>query len=553
MESSPFLYYNPATTNQQSRQHGQFVSHPPTGLASQHKSAPIDNSTQNCNLSMTLPSSLYSSPRLSVEALQKQTGLLTPSSPTLLGLDGPNGGDIYFFPPTPTLESSELASAMSSHLTTPISQPWSLEDSCSGTITPSELELPSTPQFCHDRSPMSPACFPMNYMSSHPSPSLMFSSCPSLSPAGSDHSACSEIDFCDPRQLTYPSPMTSGSEHDYFPQIKIEDNDISSFDLCCDDSISMASEMMEVPMGTINPAALFGGMKRAREEDEDDSLVFDDSSDDESVLGEFSGNNMLMPPSPPASDFSRRSSVDPPRRQWKKMKAEIDTDNELDDIIAEARRRGVEDNACDDNSFLQSYSCGRPLLTPTPTEGSYSGSSDHGNDLELELELDLERELELDHDHEQDHEHEHHDQHEHNPAPVVRRGRKQSLTDDPSKTFVCHLCTRRFRRQEHLKRHFRSLHTKDKPFSCNECGKKFSRSDNLSQHARTHGSSIQMSLIDGTEMMGVEGMEHLQEHGGQLGIVLVDAAQVSSGLKEKLTTAASEAKKNRRQKKKRDE
>ncbi|GAO13846.1 hypothetical protein UVI_02004350 [Ustilaginoidea virens] len=86
-------------------------------------------------------------------------------------------------------------------------------------------------------------------------------------------------------------------------------------------------------------------------------------------------------------------------------------------------------------------------------------------------------------------------------APINRRGRKQSLTEDPSKTFVCDLCNRRFRRQEHLKRHYRSLHTQEKPFECNECGKKFSRSDNLAQHARTHssGGAIVMSLVDGTE------------------------------------------------------
>lgn len=78
-----------------------------------------------------------------------------------------------------------------------------------------------------------------------------------------------------------------------------------------------------------------------------------------------------------------------------------------------------------------------------------------------------------------------------------RRGRKQSLTEDPSKTFVCHLCNRRFRRQEHLKRHYRSLHTQDKPFKCNECGKQFSRSDNLSQHQRTHGSgSFPLTVLD---------------------------------------------------------
>lgn len=83
------------------------------------------------------------------------------------------------------------------------------------------------------------------------------------------------------------------------------------------------------------------------------------------------------------------------------------------------------------------------------------------------------------------------------PAPTNRRGRKQSLTEDPSKTFVCELCNRRFRRQEHLKRHYRSLHTQEKPFECNECGKKFSRSDNLAQHARTHaGGAIVMNLIE---------------------------------------------------------
>jgi hypothetical protein len=87
-------------------------------------------------------------------------------------------------------------------------------------------------------------------------------------------------------------------------------------------------------------------------------------------------------------------------------------------------------------------------------------------------------------------------------APTSRRGRKQSLTEDPSKTFVCDICNRRFRRQEHLKRHYRSLHTQDKPFECGDCGKKFSRSDNLAQHARTHGAgAIVMNLIDDPEAM----------------------------------------------------
>ncbi|PPJ59864.1 hypothetical protein CBER1_04940 [Cercospora berteroae] len=109
------------------------------------------------------------------------------------------------------------------------------------------------------------------------------------------------------------------------------------------------------------------------------------------------------------------------------------------------------------------------------------------------------------------------------PAPsssVSRRGRKQSLTDDPSKTFVCTLCSRRFRRQEHLKRHYRSLHTHEKPFECTDCGKKFSRSDNLSQHQRTHGA--------GTMVMGVlsqPGEQHMHQpiesvNGGDAGSVI---------------------------------
>ena len=104
---------------------------------------------------------------------------------------------------------------------------------------------------------------------------------------------------------------------------------------------------------------------------------------------------------------------------------------------------------------------------------------------------------------------------------VSRRGRKQSLTDDPSKTFVCTLCSRRFRRQEHLKRHYRSLHTHDKPFECSDCGKKFSRSDNLSQHQRTHGA--------GTMVMGVlaqPGEQQMQQppiesvNGGEAGSLI---------------------------------
>ncbi|GKZ36610.1 hypothetical protein AbraIFM66950_007763, partial [Aspergillus brasiliensis] len=119
------------------------------------------------------------------------------------------------------------------------------------------------------------------------------------------------------------------------------------------------------------------------------------------------------------------------------------------------------------------------------------------------------------------------------PVSVNRRGRKQSLTDDPSKTFVCTLCSRRFRRQEHLKRHYRSLHTQDKPFECNECGKKFSRSDNLAQHARTHaGGSVVMGVIDTGNATPYE-----ERDPNTLGNVLYEAANAAA---TKSTTSESD-------------
>lgn len=398
-------------------------------------------------------------------------------------------------------------------------------------------------------------------------------SCPSLSPA-SDHSSSPDIDFCDPRQLTYPSPNSSSSpDHDFdlhIPaihedsdsdvshylssaadkiQIKVEDKDAglsSGFGLWLDDCDDIVSNIVDsAPTGTINPAALFGGniLKKSRSDDgEADNWEFDDLSDDESILGESSGNSLLMPPSPPASDLSRRSSVDPPKhRANKKVKTtEFDnTDNELDEIIAAARRDGLDEDVCsneDNDSFLTPFTIGRPphshshaTLTPTPSFCSSEDSDHHHEDSESVI----------------------------TPAPVVRRGRKQSLTEDPSKTFVCHLCTRRFRRQEHLKRHFRSLHTKDKPFSCTECGKKFSRSDNLSQHARTHGSAIHMSMLEGDMLAGVAAGG---EDGGlngeplsPLGIVMVEAQGIKEKLQSQAAAAASAEGKKQRRKRKRDE
>lgn len=69
------------------------------------------------------------------------------------------------------------------------------------------------------------------------------------------------------------------------------------------------------------------------------------------------------------------------------------------------------------------------------------------------------------------------------------RGRKENKEADlldRSKVFLCNYCSRRFKRQEHLKRHFRSLHTYEKPYYCSICHKKFNRADNLNQHLKKH-------------------------------------------------------------------
>lgn len=134
------------------------------------------------------------------------------------------------------------------------------------------------------------------------------------------------------------------------------------------------------------------------------------------------------------------------------------------------------------------------------------------------------------------------------PAPANRRGRKQSLTEDPSKTFVCDLCHRRFRRQEHLKRHYRSLHTQDKPFECNECGKKFSRSDNLAQHSRTHGSgAIVMNLLEDGETYDASMMSQPGTDYSTLGKVLFQiASEIPGSASESSSDEGSEQGKKKR-------
>ncbi|XP_022192795.2 zinc finger and BTB domain-containing protein 24 [Nilaparvata lugens] len=50
---------------------------------------------------------------------------------------------------------------------------------------------------------------------------------------------------------------------------------------------------------------------------------------------------------------------------------------------------------------------------------------------------------------------------------------------------VCEVCSKRFRRKEHLLQHMK-LHTGERPYSCAVCDKKFSRKEHLARHAVSH-------------------------------------------------------------------
>ncbi|KAL6941233.1 hypothetical protein ACO0RG_002356 [Hanseniaspora osmophila] len=63
--------------------------------------------------------------------------------------------------------------------------------------------------------------------------------------------------------------------------------------------------------------------------------------------------------------------------------------------------------------------------------------------------------------------------------------------DDESRPHVCQICSKAFKRNEHLTRHL-NTHTGLKPYECTypECGKKFSRSDELKRHQKVHSNTL---------------------------------------------------------------
>lgn len=430
--------------------------------------------------------------------------------------------EILFNPATPPLSLGSTNTPTMAHaLLTPVGEHgWSLEEPSCGTISPMEIQLPGTPLDMNTNCEMqvyaNPIIVPSN---ASPAPSVMSNKqCPALTPSASQASSV-EADYCDPRNLTYPSPgqMDSSEFGIEFPTMptlcgaddehrlllgnelmsfKTEEKGVKAYGIDFmeelsdldseDDFIRDIASLSDVQSNNFN--------KRAKLEtfDESEGCSSDDDSD------------QLM--SPPMSTTTSRQGSETPseaneselmHKSPKKVKTEDDDSEDDDDDMSEEQK-------------IRSFKFGSQCSSRR--EG---GCKQNGIPI--------------------------------NPN-VIRRGRKQSLTDDPTKTFVCHLCNRRFRRQEHLKRHFRSLHTEDKPFSCGECGKKFSRSDNLTQHARIHGQgAILLGVLDENEI--IDRQFGLQDHEQQpLELVVVDALQAASGSKD---SKMMDDKRNRRNKRKR--
>jgi len=377
---------------------------------------------------------------------------------------------------------------------------------------------------------------------------LSANACPSLSPSPSPipRSVVSdtEFDFCDPRTLVVGSsgllnnatltvdfpPLPTlctgddeehklilGGELSFTVKPEPQPNNTFGFmggstlgGLPTFDTFSDLDSEDEFVNGLVNftppENTFYLGNKRQRTEllsFEDDGFLSEDSFEDFEDEDHFAAAGL---PSPPDSGASRRGSEDASirmkskkRSQERKSAKKSYSDSDTSDFGSFAVKKAQA------TTGSQSQPTSGQQQTSSATE-SHSGSSDgnvsaSGSDAPAPA-----------------------------PIPVNRRGRKQSLTEDPSKTFVCTLCSRRFRRQEHLKRHYRSLHTEDKPFECNECGKKFSRSDNLSQHARTHGSgAIVMGVLEDGEVPPTEKREAFEDgDAGALGDVLFEAAQAAA-------------------------
>lgn len=375
-------------------------------------------------------------------------------------------------------------------------------------------------------------------------------SCPSLSPCPSpiptalisQPSQAPTLDFCDPRNLTVDivdTPLSvSPTEFPPLPTLCAGDDEEHKFTLgsasaqadthalthsnfTCDDHFSgllpfdgfdldsEEDDFNSLVSFTPTDNTVYHSDKRQRIAPfvyaEEDSLSEGGSFDD--YLQDEEGFAVAGLPSPPDSGSSRRGSDDPTADMKTQKRAQRSKSSRMSSASSDSDFEATSLTVRSAHANVNSRGGDAQVTSNQQTNSSSAqsqASSNDGNAIASNSDMPTTTPS----------------------APVNRRGRKQSLTEDPSKTFVCTLCSRRFRRQEHLKRHYRSLHTHDKPFECGDCGKKFSRSDNLAQHARTHGSgAIVMGVLESGEIPSAVPYD---EDAGTLGAVLFEAAAAAA-------------------------
>ncbi|KJZ79047.1 hypothetical protein HIM_01820 [Hirsutella minnesotensis 3608] len=422
-------------------------------------------------------------------------------------------GDCSYFPATPPLSTS--GSAMGSPkscdiLQTPMNPMFSgLEDMNGAKPTFDPVDVISVMEWSNAGSPpMTPV-----YLQSQPANVLSLScttdpstaSCPSLSPSPTPYARSiaseSNVDFCDPRNLTVSAAGCSNPT--LAPEFKFAGlgEDESRVDQPAAAPAALAHPTFDFNPVVPHALPIFEELSDLDSEEDFGNLIsLGDRNSNEvsrpractgsSVVslghGSFIGDEdfrledgeAFQFPSLPSPPSSVGSSVEDSHEDKRQRRLAEDAD------VADADINMAGDDVQSGESQQHSDKAASVVSDSNGSSGSESGQNSM-------------------------------------PAPTNRRGRKQSLTEDPSKTFVCDLCNRRFRRQEHLKRHYRSLHTQEKPFECNECGKKFSRSDNLAQHARTHaGGAIVMNLLENGDgsvydpsMVGAPGSEDYANFG----------------------------------------
>ena len=374
---------------------------------------------------------------------------------------------------------------------------------------------------------------------------LSINSCPSLSPSPSPISRSSttisatDFDFCDPRNLFVDKPNSSNIAIEFppLPTLCSGDDEEHKLVLGADLSLIKQESHFSKPFESSATTTLGGlpsfdtfsdlddsenefvtdlsrfsnpehtshpGNKKQRLDlisFDDDEFLSEDNFEEFEIVDQVASAGLPTPPESrrASEDLSVEMKTSKKRSQTKKPAKKTNIKAELSDSEPKVKREThshVTGSSPEQGSAAPETSDARVSTAPSDSNAVASGTDTAATSVQ----------------------------------PVARRGRKQSLTDDPSKTFVCNLCSRRFRRQEHLKRHYRSLHTHDKPFECNECGKKFSRSDNLSQHARTHGAgAIVMGVLEDGELPPTEAGSPIDHNDtGALGAVLFEAAQAAA-------------------------